>query len=48
MKTMDIAEAINHGNVEILEYLFECGASVCEVIGDNRKVLYSLVFSILS
>ena len=39
------AEAVKHGNVEILEYLFDCGASVSEIIGDSRMTLLHLAAS---
>jgi ankyrin repeat protein len=39
------AETIKHGNAEILGYLFECGANVGEIIGDNRDSLLHLAAS---
>ena len=40
-----IAETIKHGNAEILGYLFDCGANVGEIIGDNRDSLLHLAAS---
>ena len=40
-----LAETIKHGNAEILGYLFECGANVGEIIGDNRDSLLHLAAS---
>ena len=40
-----IAETIKHGNAEILSYLFDCGANVGEIIGDNRDSLLHLAAS---
>jgi len=39
------AEAIKHGNVEILEYLFDCGATAAEIIGESRSTLLHLAAS---
>ena len=40
-----LAETIKHGNAEILGYLFDCGANVGEIIGDNRDSLLHLAAS---
>ena len=40
-----LAETIKHGNVEILGYLFDCGANIGEIIGDNRDSLLHLAAS---